>query len=285
MLDPLQFYCRVLCNGMKMRFRMVMIAHPGPGIGFHKRFMWRIIIPPTAHNRQHLFVMDLVVPLCVREALRHKAYWVEQPILLLLQQDSPCGKVRCIALQSEETGLRGERKHRGRGDGVLQCIKGLLLSCAPRPVLRLPSEHMKGVGDFGEVPDEPPVEVHEPYEGLDILYFCRLWPVSDPLDLNGVHRYVVLGDDNPKVVHLSTFEFAFLWLEKQLIGVEGLEYLLGDSTMVCEGGGVNEDVINVAVCFIANYEGGEDGFLPCIEVCGRGATLDDMYKRAKQPHF
>src|SRR5258705_10920249 len=47
MLDPLQFYCRVLCNGMKTRFRMVMIVHPGPGIGFHKRFMWPIIIPPT----------------------------------------------------------------------------------------------------------------------------------------------------------------------------------------------------------------------------------------------
>src|SRR5260221_13254218 len=47
MLDPLQFYCQVLCNGMKTRFRMVMIAHPGPGIGFHKQFMWRIIIPPT----------------------------------------------------------------------------------------------------------------------------------------------------------------------------------------------------------------------------------------------
>src|SRR5258708_11552089 len=47
MLDPLQFYCWVLCNGMKTRFRMVMIAHPGPGIGFHKRFMWRIIILPT----------------------------------------------------------------------------------------------------------------------------------------------------------------------------------------------------------------------------------------------
>src|SRR5258706_115628 len=47
MLDPLQFYCWVLCNRMKTRFRMVMIAHPGPGIGFHKRFMWQIIIPPT----------------------------------------------------------------------------------------------------------------------------------------------------------------------------------------------------------------------------------------------
>ena len=32
---------------MKTRFRMVMMAHPGPGIGFHKRFMWWIIIPPT----------------------------------------------------------------------------------------------------------------------------------------------------------------------------------------------------------------------------------------------
>src|SRR5260221_7429471 len=188
--------------------------------------------------------MDLVVPLCVGEALQHEAYWVEQPVLLLLRQDSPCGKVRCVTLQSEETRLRGEYKHRGRGDGILQRIKGLLLSCAPQPVLQLPSEHVKGVGDFGEVPDEPPVEVHEPYEGLDILYFCRLWPVSDPLYLDGVHRYMVLGDDKPEVVHLSTFEFAFLWSEKQLIGAEGLEYLLGDPPMVCEGGGVNEDVIH-----------------------------------------
>src|SRR5260370_14664310 len=172
--------------------------------------------------------MDLVVPLCVGEALRHKAYWVEQPILLLLRQDSPCGEVRCIALQSEETGLRGECKHRGGGDSILQRIKGLLLSCAPQPVLRLPSERMKGAGDFGEVPDEPPVEVHKPYEGLDILYFCRLWPVSDPLYLDGVHRYMVLGDANPEVVHLLMFEFAFLWSEKQLIGVEGLVDLLGD---------------------------------------------------------
>src|SRR5260221_6318638 len=153
--------------------------------------------------------MDLVVLLCVGEALRHKAYWVEQPILLLLRQDSPCGEVRCVALQSEETRLRGECKRRGRGDGILQCIKGLLLSCAPRPVLRLLSERMKGVGDFGEVPDEPPVEVHKPYEGLDILYFHRLWPISDPLDLYRVNHYTVLADDKPEVFNFSTSQFAF----------------------------------------------------------------------------
>src|SRR5258707_4263046 len=210
------------------------------------------------HNRQHLFVVDLVVPLCVGEALQHKAYWVEQPVLLLLGQDGPCGEVRCVALQSEETGLRGEHKCRGGGDGVLQRIKGLLLSCAPQPVLRLPSECMKGAGDFGEVPDEPPVEVHEPYEGLNILYFCWLWPISDSLDLDGVHHYVVLGDDKPKVVHLLTFEFAFLQSEKQLIGTKGLEYLPGDSPMVCKGGRVNEDVIHVADGLIAIDEGVED---------------------------
>src|SRR5258705_9206153 len=191
------------------------------------------------HDCQHLFVVYLVVLLCIGEALQHKAYWVEQPLLLLLRQDSPCGKVRCVTLQSEETGLGGECKCRGGGDSILQCIKGLLLSCAPRPVLRLLSERMKGVGDFREVLDEPPVEVHKPYEGLDILYFCWLWPVSDPLYLDGVHRYMVLGDDKPEVVHLSTFEFAFLWSEKQLIGVEGLEYLPGDPPMVCKGGAGN----------------------------------------------
>src|SRR5260221_8686650 len=235
------------------------------------------------HNCQQFFVGDLVVPLCGREAVRHKAYWVEQPVLLLLQQDSPCGEVRCVALQLEETGLGGECKHRGRGDGILQCIKGLLLSCTPQPVLQLLSEHMKGPGDFREVPDEPPVEVHEPYEGLDILYFHQLWPISDPLDLDGVHRYMVLGDDKPEVVHLSTFEFAFLWLEKQLIGTKGLEYLPGDSLMVCEGGGVNEDVIHVADGLIAIDEGAEDVIHHCLEVVGKLHSLKTMTRGSNSP--
>src|SRR5260221_4868770 len=226
--------------------------------------------------------MDLVVLLCVGEALRHKAYWVEQPILLLLRQDSPCGEVRCVALQSEETRLGGEHKHRGGGDSVLQHIKGLLLSCAPRPVLQLLSERMKGAGDFGEVPDEPPVKVHEPYEGLDILYFRQLWPISDPLDLDRVHCYVVLGDDKPEVVHLSMFKFAFLWLEKQLIGMKGLEYLPGDSPMVCKGGRVNEDVIHVADGLIAIDEGVEDVIHHCLEGGGQVAQSEEHDKGFKQ---
>ena len=54
------------------------------------------------------------------------------------------------------------------------------------------------------------------------------------------------------------FEFAFLQLEEQLVGTEGLEYLLSDPLMVCEGGGVDEDVIHVANSFIAIDKGAED---------------------------
>src|SRR5258708_30051294 len=142
---------------------------------------------------------------------------------------------------------------------------------------------MKGAGYFREVPDEPPVEVHEPYEGLDILYFRQLWPISDPLDLDGVHRYVVLGDDKPKVVHLSTFKFAFLWSEKQLIGTKGLEYLPGDSPMVCEGGGVNEDVIHVADSLIAANEGAEDVIHHCLEGGGQVHSLKNMTRGSNSP--
>ena len=117
---------------------------------------------------------------------------------------------------------------------------------------------MEGASDFGEVPDEPLVEVHKSYEGLDVFYFCQLWPVCDSLDFNGVHHYTVFGDDEPKVVHLSTFEFAFLWLEEQLVGMEGLEYLLSDPLMVCKGGRVDEDVIHVANGFIVIDKGVED---------------------------
>src|SRR5260370_28908471 len=46
----------------------------------------------------------------------------------------------------------------------------------------LPGEHMEGVVNLREVVDESPVEVHKPYEGLDVLDFCWLWPVCNSLD-------------------------------------------------------------------------------------------------------
>src|SRR5258707_13212864 len=117
---------------------------------------------------------------------------------------------------------------------------------------------MEGAGNLREVTDESLVEVHEPYEGLDILDLHWLWPVCYSLDLKRVHHYMVLRDNKPKEVHLSTFELAFLWSEEYLVGTEGLEYLLGDSPMVHERGGVNECVIHITDSLIAVDEGAED---------------------------
>ena len=60
---------------------------------------------------------------------------------------------------------------------------------------------MEGAGNLREVAD---VEVHKPYEGLDVLYLHWLWPVCDSLDLNRVHHYMVFGDNKPEVIHLLT---------------------------------------------------------------------------------
>src|SRR5258705_11708876 len=94
---------------------------------------------------------------------------------------------------------------------------------------------MEGASDFREVLDEPSVEVHKSYEGLDVFYFCWLWPVCDSLDFKRVHHYTVFGDDESKVVHLSTFGFVFFWSEEQLVGLEGMEYLSSDPLLLCKG--------------------------------------------------
>ena len=117
---------------------------------------------------------------------------------------------------------------------------------------------MEGAGNLREVADESSVEGHKPYERLDIPDLHWSWPVCDSLDFNRVHRYVVLRDNKPKVIHLSTFELALLRLEEELVGMEGLEYLSGDSPMVCERGGIDEYVVHIADGLIAVDEGAED---------------------------
>src|SRR5258708_23160199 len=96
-------------------------------------------------------------------------------------------------------------------------------------------EHMEGVGNLGEVVDESSVEVHKPYEGLDILYLCWLWPVHDSLDLNRVHCYMVFGDDKPREFTLLILNFTFFCSEENFQRPKVLQYFLGDSPLSCEG--------------------------------------------------
>src|SRR5258706_10149422 len=93
---------------------------------------------------------------------------------------------------------------------------------------------------------------------------------------------MVFGDDESKVIHLSMFEFAFLQLEEQLVGMEGLEYLLSDPLMVCEGGRVDEDVVHVADGFIAIDKGVEDVVHHCLEGGQRVAQSKEHDEQLKE---
>ena len=44
---PPQYHFWVLHNGIKARFKMILITHFGPGTGLQRQIMWQIIIPPT----------------------------------------------------------------------------------------------------------------------------------------------------------------------------------------------------------------------------------------------
>src|SRR5258708_28962441 len=64
--------------------------------------------------------------------------------------------------------------------------------------------------------------------------------------------------------------------------MKGLEYLLGDSSMVCKGGGVNEDVSDVADGLIVLDEGVEDVIHHCLEGGGQVAQSKEHDKGFKQ---
>ena len=77
-------------------------------------------LPPLLHctdDRQHLFVMDLVVPFYWGERLGEEGHGV--PLLGLkglLGQNSSCSEVGAISFDTEGTGVVRRGQHRGRGD-------------------------------------------------------------------------------------------------------------------------------------------------------------------------
>ncbi|ETW86451.1 hypothetical protein HETIRDRAFT_308315, partial [Heterobasidion irregulare TC 32-1] len=67
---------------------------------------------------------------------------------------------------------------------------------------------VKGSGRSGEVFDEPAIEVSKAQEGLYFLQVLRSWPGGDSINLDGVHRYIIRGDDESEVFDCVRFEGA-----------------------------------------------------------------------------
>ncbi|ETW82567.1 hypothetical protein HETIRDRAFT_315729, partial [Heterobasidion irregulare TC 32-1] len=73
---------------------------------------------------------------------------------------------------------------------------------------------VEGSSRGGEVLDEPTIEVSKAQEGLYFLEVLWSWPGGDSLNLDGVHGYVVRGDDESKVFNCVRFESAFGGLQE-----------------------------------------------------------------------
>jgi len=79
------------------------------------------------------------------------------------------------------------------------------------------SEVEEGSGYGWEISDKSTVEVNKAYKGLHVSLVLRGRPLVDSSDFNRVHRYLVLQDDQFKVLNLLPMELTLLWMEEQLV--------------------------------------------------------------------
>ena len=185
------------------------------------------IVPPLLQctdDRQHLLVMDFVVPLNHTEAFGEEGD--QMPLLTtirgLLGQDCSGGCIGGVCFDTVRAGVVQEGKDRGRGDQLLQHVKGSLFQPSPFPSNILLGEVEQGMGMVGEVLDEPLVEVDKSDKGLDLFLVPRYGPLCHTGDLDWVHLHRALRNNHSKVLYLEAFELALLRLEVQLVFSETL---------------------------------------------------------------
>src|SRR6267154_1077571 len=77
------------------------------------------------------------------------------------------------------------RKHRSSGEGGLESGESspTIVGEVPRGIFA--SKTSEGNHDVGVVINEPPIEIGEAQEGLNVLHLARLRPVTDRLDFVG----------------------------------------------------------------------------------------------------
>jgi hypothetical protein len=68
--------------------------------------------------------------------------------------------------------------------------------------------------------DEPPIEVRESKEGLDVLDLTGLRPVLDGFDLIRRHRQARRGQDVAEILHSVSMELALLRVGKEAVLAE-----------------------------------------------------------------
>ena len=89
-------------------------------------------------------------------------------------------------------------------------FEGVLLGCSPFELLVLLGQKGEGLDDARETFDKPTVVVSKSHEGLYVWEFLGDRPVSNPVDLFGVHLEAIRGDYDAEVLCGCFIKFSFL---------------------------------------------------------------------------
>jgi len=155
----------------------VLVVHPDLALMF--RALDKVLpLLEGSDDRQHLLVVDLIVPLDGGQGLGEERDWV--PLFVFrgyLGEDCTRCKVGAVGFDAEGFGRVGRDEDWSRSDTSLQPSKCGALSFSPAPTRIVSGQVEEQAGVFQEVSDEPLVEVGESEEGL---HFCKGNPSRFP---------------------------------------------------------------------------------------------------------
>ena len=115
---------------------------------------------------------------------------------------------------------------------------------SPFPFL-FPCELVEWFRDLAVVLDESSVEVTESKETLE--FFQLLWcqPACQGLGFDRIHLNSPFRYYHPQVLNFFFFDLALLWFDVEFVCLEDLQNLLGDSSVLFKGSGVDYNIIDI----------------------------------------
>ena len=118
------------------------------------------------------------------------------------------------------------------GEGFLQLVKGLLACIGEVPGGVFPSQPSQGDHDVRVVKYELTIEIREAEEGLNVLYFLRLRPITNSLDFVFQHCQAIGRKEVSKIPHGVQVEFTFFGFGERFVLLKASEHLLNVFSMV-----------------------------------------------------
>jgi hypothetical protein len=164
---------------------------------------------------------------------------------VILRKNSAVSKVRCIDFNNCRFSGVEVAKDWGRTEHLLEGGERFLCIMGPFELDFFPSKVRKRSCNLAVAFDEPPIEVGETEEYLDIMR--RLWafPTENRFDFGGIHVNTLRGDHEPEKRDFCSMELAFLRLDVETGFLKSLENQTDMALVLFEGIRIDQEIVEV----------------------------------------